>query len=134
MTFVCVRCNVAKHDYEEQKQLSSSSSSVEKICLGCFFKPPMTYTAPKFGYELDTTLVGFTKSTKHMKPVAPRCRMGHLMTDYKDSFPSDYQPNTLISCDACQRKNVPLHQHYFHCDTCTDFDFCADCATTLTSS
>jgi hypothetical protein len=130
--FICARCKLNKKGWE--RHLSKHGLSLEgPICLGCFFKPPLAYTAPKFGYPLDYVMPGFKCVSREEGPTTVRCKQDHVMKDYKDSFPLHYQPNTPITCDGCKQKNVALDQHYFHCDTCTDFDFCALCAQTLSS-
>src|SRR5579872_5628938 len=94
------------------------------ICNGCFFRPQVDYSDWK---ENDVLLQSLPPSFKIVKLVDSqivRCRKGHIMKDYKDSFPSDYQPNTAIHCNCCKNKAIPQNTHYYHCDRCTDFDFC----------
>jgi len=61
-----------------------------------------------------------------------KCSKGHACTSYQGHKPASYAAANAVSdvaynCDVCGVANQSMHTNYYHCDTCDNYDVCADC-------
>jgi hypothetical protein len=66
---------------------------------------------------------------RNTAPEKVMCPKGHAMRSYQqlDAKEFPYRGSPRIRCDACGTSGS-LAVNGFHCDVCTNFDFCVDCA------